>query len=337
MSRPSIPKTMLAAWYETQGPSQEVIQFGEMSVPEPLANDVLVRLHYSCINPSDIKRRNGFRGQPHAFPRIIPNSDGAGEICAVGKDVPSSRIGESVWVFNAQWRRALGTTAQYVCIPSSLAVPISSSVDKRIAASLGIPALTAHRALFSDGDIKNQTILVTGGAGSVGNCAIQLAKWAGARVFATVSSKEKAEHAIRAGADMVFNYRTQNTAKEILAATQNEGVHRIVEVAFGENLAQTISVLAKHGVISAYASDKLPEPSLPFYDFMLKNQVLRWVFMYELKDEDLSRALSDISTWVNEAEPYLFIDSVWPIDQVVQAHQRLESGQAVGNVLIETT
>lgn len=332
----SIPKTMLAAWYETQGPAEKVLQFGEMPVPEPHANDVLIRLHYSCINPSDIKRRNGFRGQPHAFPRIIPNSDGAGEICAVGKDVPSSRIGESVWVFNAQWKRPLGTSAQYICIPSSLAVPISSRVDKRIAASLGIPALTAHRALFADGDIKNQTVLVTGGAGSVGNCAIQLAKWAGARVFATVSSEEKAQHAIRAGADLVFNYQTQSVAKEILAATQNEGVHRIVEVAFGENLPQTLSVLAKHGVISAYASDKVPEPSLPFYDFMFKNQVLRWVFMYELKDKDLSSALSDISTWVNKVEPYPFIDSVWPINQVVQAHQRLESGQALGNVLIET-
>jgi NADPH2:quinone reductase len=331
-----LPEKMLAAWYEKQGQAEDVLKVGEIPIPTPGPEEVLVRLHYSSINPSDTKRRNGFRGQPHAFPRIIPNSDGAGEICAVGSAVPTLRMGQSVWIFNAQWKRPFGTSAQYICISSSLAIPISGNFDKRVAACLGIPCLTAHRALFADGDIRGQTVLVTGGAGAVGNCAIQMAKWAGAKVIATVSSDEKAEHARGAGADVVLNYKTHDAPKEIMSVTNNEGVHRIVEVAFGENLPQTLSVLAKHGVISAYASDRKPEPSLPFYEFMLKNQVLRWVFMYELQDKDLANALGDINDWLSERVPYSFIDSVWPIGQVIQAHQRLETGKAVGNVLIDT-
>ena len=197
---------MQAAWYEKNGAAAEVMKVGDLPDVEPQAGEVRVRLHASAVNPSDVKARGGSR--PLRWPKLIPNSDGAGVIDKVGAGV-NRRVGERVWVFNGQWDRAFGTSAQYIALPAALAVPLPDHVSFEQGACLGIPAMTAHRALFAEGPIQDKTVLVTGGAGVVGHYAIQLAKWAGARVVTTVSSEAKAAHARAAAADLVIEARGQ--------------------------------------------------------------------------------------------------------------------------------
>ena len=182
---------MYATWYEQQGSADHVLQSGAMDIPLPGPEEVLVRVHTSGVNPSDIKRRSAYLNQPMVFPRIIPHSDGAGIIEAVGSAVASSRIGERVWLWNAQFGRPFGTAAEYAVLPATQAVHLPDAIDFETGACLGIPALTAHRALFVDGPIHGQTVVIAGGAGAVGHAAIQLAKWGGATVITTVSSTEK--------------------------------------------------------------------------------------------------------------------------------------------------
>ena len=335
---------MKAAWYKKQGPAQEVIEVGEWPRPDLSAGQVRVRLAYSGLNPSDIKRRKGFRGQPHAFEVIIPNSDGAGIVAELGAGVQGLAVGDRVWVYNAQWKRPWGTNAEEVVLPAHLVQPLPHRISLAYGACIGIPALTAHRALFADGPIAGQTVLVHGGAGAVGHCAIQMAKWGGAQVITTVSSAVKAEAARQAGADHVINYREENVAERVLQITQGEGVHRIVEVSFGQNLPITLQVLRPYGVISCYASDAQPTPELPFYAFMMKNQALRWVFMYELPPDALRQALSDICLWLNgagargPARPVVeHVGDVFDLAQTAQAHDHLDAGRASANVVIRVS
>jgi NADPH2:quinone reductase len=231
-------KDMKAAYYEKNGPASEVIIVGDLDDPEPAAGEVLVQVATSAPNPSDVKSRAGARG-PMAFERIIPHSDGAGRIVAVGEGVNEERIGERVWLWNAAWKRPHGSNATMVALHEEQAVYLPTEASFEAGACLGIPAMTAHRCLFADGPIDGQDILVTGGAGTVGSYAIQMAKLRGARVFTTVSSEEKAEHARKMGADVVLNYRTDDVAAAILDATDGKGVDRIVEVEFGGNLSVT--------------------------------------------------------------------------------------------------
>lgn len=329
---------MRAAWYEKQGPAGQVMQVGEVEDPLPGRGEVRVKLTYSGVNPSDIKRREGYGGQVMAFPRIVPHSDGAGVIDAVGPGVPASRVGENVWVWSAQWERPFGTCAELVALPSRQAVAMPGGVELRHGACVGIPAITAHRALFADGRLEGKQVLVTGGAGAVGNYAIQLARWGGAaQVLTTVSSPAKARRARSAGADVAINYKSQDVAGRVLRATGGTGVDHIVEVAFGANLPVTAQVLKRHGVIACYASDTEPEPVLPFYSFMRKNAVLRWVFMYQLPDSAFRRALRDITRWLGGGHVYHSVAKVFPLSKTADAHVYLQSGQANGNVLIDVT
>lgn len=335
---------MKAAWYERQGAAKEVIKVGTQPSAALGDSDVRVKLAHSGLNPSDIKRRVGFNGQPHAFPLIIPNSDGAGHVIEVGPAVSGLRTGDRVWVFNAQWKRPFGTNAAEVVLPADLVQPLPSGVSTAYGACIGIPALTAHRALFADGTIAGKTILVQGGAGAVGHCAIQLARWGGARVLATVSSETKAQLALKAGAHDVIIYRQEQVADRVMQLTSGEGVDRIIEVAFGQNLPDTLRILRPHGVIACYASDAQPMPVLPFYAFMMKNQTLRWVFMYELLPSDLKRALADICLWLqgvslasSRQAVIEHVDRIFPIDETADAHEYLESGRATGNVVIDVS
>lgn len=335
---------MRAAWYEKQGVAREVIQIGEQPAQPLGEHEVRVRLAFSGLNPSDLKRRIGFNGQPHAFPLIIPNSDGAGHISEVGRGVHTHAVGDRVWVFNAQWKRPFGTNAQEVVLPARLVQPLPERISLASGACIGIPALTAHRALFSDGPIRGKTVLIHGGAGGVGHCAIQLARWGGARVITTVSSAHKADRARKAGAEHIINYTEEDVAEKVLSVTEGQGVDRIVEVAFGQNLPTTLKVLRPHGVIACYASDRQPTPTLPFYAFMMKNQTLRWVFMYELLPADLTAALSDICLWLSGTgtdsvalvPAYALIDRTFALEETALAHEYLESGAAAGNIVIAT-
>jgi NADPH:quinone reductase len=322
---------MKAVWYEKNGPAADVMKVGDLPDVEPAAGEVRVRLRASAVNPSDVKARGGSR--PIRWPKLIPNSDGAGVIDKIGAGADIKRhVGERVWVFNGQWDRASGTSAQYIALPAALAVPLPDSVSFEQGACLGIPAMTAHRALFADGPIKGKTVLVTGGAGVVGHYAIQLAKWAGARVVTTVSSDAKAAHVRAAGADVVINYRTEDITARIKAETG--GVDRIVEVDFGKNLPVSAQVLNDGGVIACYASTSIPRPAYPYPELLWRNPVVRQVFVYTMSDAAKAQAHADIARWLAETKPLFAIAHRFKLDEVIAAHQAVERGEKIGHVIL---
>jgi len=321
---------MKAAWYERNGKAREVLTIGEMPDPKPAKGEVRVKIAASGLNPSDVKRREGTRGQNIEFPRVIPNSDGSGIVDAVGPGVSESWKGKRVWVWNAQWGRASGTCAEYCCLPEAQVAPLPDGVDFAAGACLGIPAMTAHQALFSDGDIRNKSVLVTGGAGAVGQYAIQMAKWGGARVATTVSSDEKAKLAKQAGADLVINYKSEDVAKKVLEFSPG-GVDRVVEVDFGGNLETNIKVVKLNGTIASYASMGNPEPKIPFYTMMRRGIAIDLVFVYMMKPEERAKALADIGSMRLKHN----IARHFKLDDLVAAHELQESNKVVGNIVID--
>lgn len=326
---------MYATWYEQLGPADQVLHLGTMEIPPLGPEDVLVRVHSSGVNPSDVKRRSGFGNLPLAFPRVIPHSDGAGVVEAVGADVASSRVGERVWLWNAQFGRPFGTAAEYVVLPSAQAVHLPDNADFEVGACLGVPALTAHYSLFADGPIHDQMVLITGGAGAVGHAAIQLAKWGGATVIATVSSSQKAAVASSAGADIVLDYKSEDVAARIGEFTQGKGIDRIIDVAFGQNAQLAAQVLKPNGVITAYGSDAEAYPRLPFYELLRNNITLRTMLIYIIPDAARQRALIDINAALGEGALRPIIATRFPLNEVVQAHQAVESGKLIGNVIVQ--
>jgi NADPH2:quinone reductase len=305
-----------------------------MPDPKPAAGEVRVRIAASGLNPSDVKRREGTRGQNIEFPRVIPNSDGAGTVDAVGPNVDEKWKGRRVWVWNAQWGRAFGTCAEYCCLPEAQVRELPKHVDFAAGACLGIPAMTAHQALFSDGPVKGKTILVTGGAGAVGHYAIQMAKWAGAKVVATVSSEEKAKLAKDAGADLAVNYKSEDVAKRVLEFAK-DGVDRVVEVDFGTNLNTNIKILKTNGAIASYASMGNPEPKIPFYAMMRRGIAVDLVFVYMMKAEERAKALADLDVLLREGRLKHNVGARFKLADLVAAHELQESGKVVGNIVIE--
>jgi NADPH2:quinone reductase len=323
---------MRAAWYEKNGPAAEVLRIGEMPIPEPGPGEVRVRVVASGLNPTDVKSRAGSR--PMGFPRVVPHQDGAGVIDKVGRGVPASRVGERVWLYIVQWQRAWGTAAEFTVVPARLAVTLPASTTFAEGACLGIPAVTAHRCLFADGPIMGQTVLVTGGAGAVGNYAVQLAKWAGATVIATVSSPEKAALAMAAGADHTVNYKTGDVAAEIMSVTSG-GVDRIVDVDFGANLPVSARVIKTNGVIASYASMGDSEPKLAFYTLMAKNVTIRPVLIYTMPDRAKDEAAGEVAHLAETGRLIHVIGARFPLDRIVQAHEAQESGKVTGNIVVD--
>ena len=325
---------MRAVWYEAYGPAREALKFGELEAPEPGAGEVRVRLRASGANPSDYKARLGSRGEMR-WPRIIPHSDGAGVIESVGAGVDPARAGERVWVFNGQWERPFGTAAEFIVLPERQAVPLADSVDFAQGACLAIPAMTAHRALFLDGPIAGQTALVTGGAGAVGRYGVQLAKWGGASVIASVSGEEKARVAREAGADYVVNYREEDVAERVMAITGGQGVDRICEVDFGENLEVTRRALKENGTVAAYGSTRVPEPTLPWYQMMPGNAAIRMVFVYSMPEAAISKACADINAACEAGALTHHVGARFPLEETAAAHELMENFGNLGNVVVE--
>ena len=261
---------MRAITYTANGPAADVLTLTELETPTPKAGEVLVRVARSGVNPSDVKSRQGAPGATPAFPQIIPHSDGAGIIEAVGTGVQPSRIGQRVWLWNGQWQRAMGTCADYIALPSEQAVKLADAQSFDTGASLGIPALTAAHTVLGGGDVAGKTLLVSGAGGSVGFMAVQLAKWAGARVVATASAGPSTDHALAAGADVVLDHRSPDLAAEILQATAGNFIHRAVECEFGVNIDTLSEVIAPNGTISAYGSQLDLTPTLPFRTLLFK-------------------------------------------------------------------
>jgi NADPH2:quinone reductase len=324
---------MKAAWYEKTGAARDVLIIGERSDPKPAAGEVRVRIHASGVNPSDVKARAGARG-PIPFPYVIPHSDGAGIVDSVGEGVDQTRIGERVWTWNAAWQRADGTCAEYVCLPARQALTLPDNTDFDAGACMGIPGLTATYGVFSDGDVSGKTILVNGGAGAVGHYAIQLAKWGGAKVLTTVSGAAKAEHAAAAGADVIINYREQDVAEAVLEATDGAGVDRIVEVEFGGNLAASNAIIRPGGTIATYGSMADPNPAIPFYELMFKNVNLRLYLVYLFSEGVRASAVGRLTDALEAgALQHSFAES-FPLDDIIAAHELVESGKAIGNVIV---
>jgi len=324
---------MKAAWYEQQGSADTVLNIGEMSCPPIGENDVLIRIYLSGINPSDVKKRNGARGAI-SYPRIIPHSDGAGIIEAVGTNISQHRIGQRVWIYNAQSNRPFGTAAEYIVLPAELAVPLPDNISFEEGACLGVPAFTAHRAVFAEGPVDGKVILVTGGAGNVARYTIQLAKWGNATVISTVSSAKKAQYAKDAGADFVINYREENIVDQINLFTNNKGVDGIVEVDFGANLNISKDIIKHNGFISSYASTANPTPEFPFYPLMFKGVNIHLVDVYNLPHEKRIHAIRDITSALESNKLTSVIGSDLPLEEIITAHQLVENGKTIGHVLL---
>jgi NADPH2:quinone reductase len=324
---------MRAAWYERQGAPAEVLLLGSLEAPEPAAGEVRVRVHASGVNPSDTYGRAG-RQAPMAFARIVPHQDGSGVIDAVGEGVPATRVGERVWVYEATWNRPSGTAAEYTVVPAPRAIRLPDGIDFDAGACLGIPAMTAHRAVFADGPVTGRTLLVTGGAGAVGSAAIQFACWGGARVLATVSSEAKAAAARAAGADETINYRSEDVGEAIKRLTDGAGVDRIVDVDFGGNLSTTISALKPGGVVASYATRGEPEPKVPFRALMVKNLVVRAILVYTMPEAAKTAALQDITRALESGALRPVIGQHLRLDDIAQAHTDVERGAVIGNTVL---
>jgi NADPH2:quinone reductase len=325
---------MYAAWFEAFGSAKDVLQCGEIENPVVGPGEVLVRMKTSAVNPSDVKKRAG------SFPNllddgfVIPNSDGAGVIEAVGAGVDSSRVGDRVWLYQAQYARRLGTAAEYVAIDSARAPSLPDNVSFEVGACLGIPVMTSHRAVFADGAVSGQTILITGGAGRVGHYAIQWASQAGATVIATASNDTDKTACLNAGANQVVNHRNDDVVAEILSASGGDLIDRVVDVEFGANLPISVEVLKIGGVIAAYSSTQIPEPRIPFFRMMYKDLTLRSIIVYAMPEDAKKQAIDDIDKALSNDALQHRIAASMPLNEIVTANEVIEQGSIRGAVVL---
>src|ERR1700722_295072 len=326
---------MKAVWYERAGAAPDVLSFGEMPTPLAGPGEVRIRLEASGVNPADVGRRAGSY-RPLEFPRVIPNSDGAGIIDQVGSGVTRFGGGQRVWFFNGQRNgRAFGTAAEYISLADYLVTPLPDDVSFAAGATLGIPCMTAWCCLFGDGPIAGQTVLVTGGAGAVGHYAVQLAKWGGARVIATVSSSLKAEQARLAGADLVVNYRSEDVVAKTMAFTEQRGVDRVVDVDFGGNIATTLKLMAMNSTIAVYATNGNRTPVVPMRELMEKCIAVRALVLFALPAPLLAAAQADISKWLAVGPRIHNIAAQFALSETAQAHLAVEKGDKLGIVIVD--
>lgn len=332
----SIPRRMAAIWYERLGAAAEVLQLGDLPTPQPAANEVLVRIASSGVNPHDTKRRSGWTSEAMQEARYVPHSDGAGTIVAVGPGVPEARIGERVWLFGAGRgaRVGQGTAAEFCALPGRRAFPLPDGVSFEAGATLGVPGLTAHRAVFCDGSVTGQTVLVTGAAGAVATYAAQLARWDGAEVIATISSPEKAAHARALSIAHVLDYRREDVVARTLEITGGRGVDRIIEVDFGANIATCAAVLAPNGVIAAYSSSRERRPALDYYAFARKGARLHFVQGMILPRAAREQGARDLVAamrhpGIHHPPPHRF-----PLADCAAAHDWVEQGGNIGKAMV---
>jgi NADPH2:quinone reductase len=322
---------MRAAWYEKNGSAAEVLRVGEVETPKPGPGEVRIRLRTSGVNPSDVKTRAG-TARKIAFPRVIPQSDGAGEIDMVGEGVAASRIGERVWIWNGAWKRPFGTAAEYIVLPAAQAVPLPGPISFEAAACLGIPALTAWHAIDIAGTRDGTTLLIAGGAGAVAHYAIQFAKARGASVIATVSSAEKAKVAREAGADHTIDYKTENVGERVATLTKG-GADAVIEVDLTANANVLPSVLRPRGTLVVYGTGA--QAQVPASFCLQNNITVKFLLVYELTEDERNRAISDITRKLEANTLKHNVAKTYPLAEIVAAHEYVEQGGAIGNVVIQ--
>ncbi|MCB2006922.1 MAG: NADPH:quinone reductase [Rhodoferax sp.] len=324
---------MKAVWYDAQGPADEVLHYGELPTPQPAPGELRVRLRASAVNPADANRRAG-RLHGMDYPRIIPNSDGAGVVDAVGEGVDPGRVGERVWLYFGQRGRPFGTAAEAICLPEELATALPAHVTEEQGACLGIPGLTAYCALFDDAPIAGRTVLVTGGAGAVGHYAVQLAKWGGALVIATVSSKAKAAHARAGGADVVIDYTRADAAAQLRDAAP-DGVHRIVDVDAVANAELVLGSAVAGARWVSYAIGAQAALNLPLARLIRANLRLQGLYLSGLPAEARRAAQRGICDWLAQTPQAIHtIDSRFPLHETARAHLAVEAGAKMGTVIV---
>lgn len=324
---------MKAAWYEENGEARDVLVVGEMQTPQAGPGEVLVKISVSGVNPSDVKSR---RGRPLIAPRIIPHSDAGGVIEAVGAGVSSSRIGQRVWIWNGQFGRPLGTCAQYIAVPEAQAVNLPAGTSFDAAACMGIPGLTAFEAVRRCGDIKGKTVLVIAAAASVGHYAAQMAALKGARVIGTVSSDVKAAHARAAGVAEIINYKTENVAQRVKELTGGRGVDAIIDMDFSTT-AELVKdgALAPHGTVACYGSNSVQDTPLPFRVSLFNSLSFQFFLVYDLTPVERDFALKELNALLTAGVLIHAIGARYPLAEVVSAHEAVEQGKIMGNVVID--
>jgi NADPH2:quinone reductase len=327
---------MKAVWYERTGPAADVLTVGEMTTPVAGPGEVRVRLEASGVNPADTYRRAG-TSRTMEYPRVITNSDGAGIVDQVGSGVTRLKAGQRVWLFNGQRNgRAFGTAAEYIALAEHLVTPLPDRLAFAQGATLGIPCMTAWCSLFADGPIAGQMVLVTGGAGAVGHYAVQLAKWGGATVIATVSSAAKAEQARLAGADLVIDYRSEDVVAKVMAFTEQRGVNRVVDVDFGGNIATTLKLMAFNSTIAIYATNGNRAPVLPVRELMERCIALRPLVLPALPPPLHAAAQADITKWLAAGTRLHNIAAQFALADTAQAHLAVEKGDKLGTVIVDS-
>ncbi|MEM7303783.1 MAG: NADPH:quinone reductase [Pseudomonadota bacterium] len=329
---------MKAVTYRTFGTARDVLRIEDLDTPVPADGEVLVELAYSGVNPSDIKARSGTRpgATKPPFEIIVPHSDGSGIIIEVGTGVDRSRIGERVWIWNGQWRRAYGTAASHIALPSAQAPVLPDPVSFETGAILGIPGLTACHTVLGGGPVEGATLLIHGGAGTVGFLAVQLARWAGAHVIATASPKDH-DRVADTGAHHVLDYAAPDLSTRILDAADGKPVDRIVDVEFGTNIAVNTEVIAECGTIAAYGSARDMQPVVPFYPLMFKAATIDITLIYLLNKAPRQRAIEQLTTALSSGGLRCPVFEIFAMARTAVAHDMVESGGRSGAVLINVS
>ena len=322
---------MRAAWYEKQGPAREVLTVGEMPDPIPAAGEVRIRIAASGVNPGDIKKREDTFGYGMTYPRVIPHSDGAGRIDQVGKGVSAEWMGRSVWCYGAQSYRPFGTAAEFTVVPVDQVALLPQNVSADQGACMGIPGITAHRAVHVAGAVPGKTVLVQGAGGSVGLCAVQLARRAGARVIGTVRFAADQEIARKAGAHEVIVSDQELTNR--LKALAPGGVDHIIEVAFAANVATDVELLKMDGSIATYATDNAT-PGIPFWRLVFKN-----IRLFFLGSDDFSipakvAATVDLNAALEAGWAGFEIAERIPLSEIAWAHELAEHPARSGRIVV---
>ena len=322
---------MKAAWYEQQGQARDVLIVGEMPDPLPGAGEVRIRIAASGVNPGDIKKRQDSFGLGMPYPRVIPHSDGAGRVDKVGDGVSADWIGRAVWCYGAQSYRAFGTAAEFTVVPLALAVALPDGVAMEQGACLGIPGITAHRAVHVGGPVSGRTVLVQGAAGAVGLCAVQLARYAGARVIGTIRSDADEETARKAGAHEVV--RSDARLRERVTALAPEGIDHIVEVAFGANIESDLELLKQGGSMATYATDNAT-PKIPFWQLVFKNVRLCFLGSDDFPAEAKVAAARDINGALEAGWSGFTIGEQVPLAEIARAHELAEHPARPGRIVV---
>ena len=323
---------MRAAFYRTKGKAPEVLQIGEVPTPAPAHGEMRVRLAFSGVNPSDVKARAGISGAAMPFPQIIPHSDGAGVVDAVGAGVATDWIGRRVWVYNAQWERPQGTAAEFIVLPAAQTVALPDQVSFEHGASIGIPLMTAYHAIAACGELRERTVLIPGAAGAVGQYAVQLAKRNSARVIAAVSNEAKARQARAVGADVVVNYRSEDLVSQVRALTGGKGADFLIDVDAAVHAPRYGELLSFGGKAVVYGSGQ-GTIGMPFRPLIMNFVSVYFFIVYRLPAPLLEQTTTGITKLLQQDALKHSDTKVFPFEQVAAAHELVERG-AQAKVLI---